>query len=127
MTERDIQDYAVKEWRGAGFEVLITSNRKITANTRGLPDAFIWTQSMYWIGVDFKSPTGGYNSDKQRELAETGKILIVRTTAETDGITKELKRRFYGNNDTERLAINKPRKNSQKRRSAGKTKGANKV
>jgi len=103
MTERDIQDYAIKQWRGKeGFEVLVTSNRKKTANTRGLPDAFIWTKSKYWIGVDFKSPTGGYNSDKQRELAETGKILIVRTKAEVDNITKELNRRFYGNKCTER-------------------------
>jgi hypothetical protein len=58
MTEREIQTYAVKVLRKLGFTCCVTSNGRRTANTRGTPDVFVLIGKGYWIGLEFKSPTG---------------------------------------------------------------------
>ena len=74
MTERDIQRQAVKWLRKEGYDVIVTSNGRRTANTRGTPDLFVWVKDR-WYAFDTKMP-GGKLSPEQLRLFGQGKLTI---------------------------------------------------
>ena len=58
MNEHTIQNLAVAMLRKIGFTVCVSSNRKRTSNTKGMPDTFIHIKSKEWIAIEFKQPRG---------------------------------------------------------------------
>ena len=75
MNEREIQKKAVDHLRQAGFTVIVTSNRKKTANTKGAADIFVNIYRSVWIALDTKTPTGKL-SEEQQKLVDEGKVYI---------------------------------------------------
>jgi hypothetical protein len=58
VTEREIQKEFVKGLRDLEFKVYVTSNRRPTANTEGLPDVLVLVGDCLYIGCEVKSPKG---------------------------------------------------------------------
>jgi hypothetical protein len=73
MTERKIQNKTVDLLRQAGYTVMVTSNKKKTSNTKGMPDIYVCLYRNHWIALDTKTPTGGL-SEEQKALSEEGKV-----------------------------------------------------
>ena len=88
MTERNIQREAVKWLRKNGYEVLVTSNGRKTANTRGMPDLFIWLADA-WRAFDTKKP-GGKLSPEQEKLFRDDKLQIYSSLEELQIYLREL-------------------------------------
>jgi hypothetical protein len=76
MTEHTIQNLAVAMIRKIGFTVHVTSNRKKTANTKGIPDTSVHIRGTKWIKIEFKQPRGKI-SEEQEKLQKEGMIYIV--------------------------------------------------
>jgi len=94
VSEDQVQAAIVRALRGAGHEVLITSRRRrrcvhcgrYSAGgdgvSRGLPDLLVWDQRRRgWIGIEVKGPRTAV-SPEQRELADRGMIVVVRSVEE---------------------------------------------
>jgi hypothetical protein len=79
VNEHTIQNLAVAMLRKIGFTVHVTSNRKRTANTKGIPDTSIHIRGTKWIKMEFKQPKGKI-SPEQLQLQQEGKIYIVDNT-----------------------------------------------
>ena len=80
MNERDIQREAVKWLRKEGYQVLVTSNGRKTANTRGTPDLFVWVKDR-WRAFDTKQPNGKITLE-QVDLVAGGKLTIYTSVEE---------------------------------------------
>ena len=87
MTEREIQKLAVKILRSAGFKVYVTSNRRPTANTEGLPDVFAWFRGK-WYALECKSDTGK-PTPKQQELIDLGASILIDSVDSIHAFVKE--------------------------------------
>ena len=76
LSERDIQTVAVRALRKLGFSVNVSSNRRHTANTEGLPDLHVHIRGALWLAIEVKCK-GGKLQPRQSELAKSGKILVL--------------------------------------------------
>ena len=82
MTEREIQRKGVQALRKLGFEVVVTSNRMRTANTKGTPDVFVYSKKReQWTALEVKAP-GGKVSKEQSRLEEQGAVTVCRSVDE---------------------------------------------
>jgi len=86
MSERELQRTCVREFRKLRFIVIETSNRRATMNTRGTPDAFVYTGEGKWVALEFKIPSPGRSRGKvsmeQDRLEKTGAIHVVTSIHE---------------------------------------------
>jgi hypothetical protein len=93
-SEEQLQQTIVQALRLAGFVVLSTSRRRKRCRCcgcwpaggdgvdRGLPDLLVWVPDRgAWVGVEVKGPTTKV-APEQRALAETGKVVLVRSPEE---------------------------------------------
>jgi hypothetical protein len=85
MSERAIQNLAVAMIRKIGFTVCVSSNRKRTSNTKGMPDTFIHIKGRKWIGMEFKRPEGE-TSLAQAKLAKANMSYVVDNVEDAIGI-----------------------------------------
>jgi hypothetical protein len=76
MNEHDIQKFAVIALRKCGFICCVTSNRKKTSNTKGMPDVYVHISKGAWVALEFKQPKGK-PSKEQLKLSEQGYSYIV--------------------------------------------------
>lgn len=90
-SEDDIQQAIVQSLRLLGYTVLVTSRRRKRCPTcgtwqhagdgcdKGIPDLLVWDPTRNgWIGMEVKGPRTPV-SPEQRDLAERGCIIIVRS------------------------------------------------
>jgi hypothetical protein len=66
MNEHNIQNLAVAMLRKIGFTVCVSSNRKRTSNTKGIPDTFIHIKGKKWVAIEFKQPRGKISLEQLR-------------------------------------------------------------
>ena len=83
MTEREIQRKGVQALRKLGFEVVVTSNRMRTANTKGTPDVFVFKYKggRGWLALEVKAPSGKVSKEQSR-LEEHGAVTVCRSVDE---------------------------------------------
>lgn len=107
MVEDTAQEAAVAYLRAAGYEVLVTTvrlrwsvcprcdarvaPRYATGQTQGIPDLLVthagWPAGA-WVGVELKG-THTQLSAEQRDLAERGRILVLRAQATPEATGRE--------------------------------------
>lgn len=79
--EREIQTRAVRLGRELGWTILVSSDRRATASTRGTPDVWVHVFGALWAGVEFKSPIGRVRKEQQ-EMADDHMVALVRSVDE---------------------------------------------
>ena len=101
MAERDIQTAAVKELRkrrDVGLpkgetRVFVTSDKRKSRHTRGLPDVLVALRSGLWCGLEFKSPTGKVSPEQEMLMAQ-GNIHVCRSVVEAVAAVEYSERRI---------------------------------
>jgi hypothetical protein len=93
MSERSIQQAAVKLLRENGYLVLVTSDNRKAHHTKGLPDIIVAVGRGLWVGLEAKSDTGKL-SEEQEQLMRQGNIHVFRSPLEAIQAVKRSERQL---------------------------------